>query len=52
MPARDIPRYVDLYLAGKLPVDKLMGRRLKLEQINEGFDALDAGLSMRDVVVF
>ena len=52
VPARDIPRYVDLYLAGKLPVNKLMGRRLTLEQINEGFDALDAGLSMRDVVVF
>jgi alcohol dehydrogenase len=52
VPARDIPRYIDLYLAGKLPVDKLMGRRLRLDQINEGFDALHAGLAMRDMVVF
>jgi alcohol dehydrogenase len=52
VPARDIPRYIDLYLAGKLPVDKLMGRRLTLDQINDGFDALHTGVAMRDVVVF
>lgn len=52
VPARDIPRYIDLYLAGKLPVNKLMGRRLALDDINEGFDALHDGLSMRDLVVF
>jgi alcohol dehydrogenase len=52
VPARDIPRYIDLYLAGKLPVNKLMGRRLTLEQINDGFDALHTGVAMRDMVVF
>ena len=52
VPARDIPRYVGLYLAGKLPVNKLMGERLKLDDINRGFDRLDAGESMRDLVVF
>ena len=52
VPARDVPRYVDLYLAGKLPVNKLMGQRLKLDQINEGFDRLHTGESMRDLIVF
>jgi alcohol dehydrogenase len=52
IPERDVPRYVDLYLAGKLPVDRLMGQRLKLEQINEGFDRLNTGEAMRDVIVF
>ncbi len=52
VPMRDIPRYIGLYQAGKLPIDKLMGERLKLEDINRGFDRLDAGESLRDVIVF
>ena len=52
VPARDVPRYIGLYMAGKLPVDKLMGERMKLDEINAAFDRLDAGESMRDLVVF
>jgi len=52
IPERDVARYVDLYLAGKLPVNKLMGKRLTLDQINEGFDRLDSGEAMRDLIVF
>lgn len=52
VPSRDVPRYIHLYLAGKLPIDKLMGERMKLDDINRGFDRLDAGESMRDLVVF
>ncbi len=52
VPSRDVPRYIGLYLAGKLPVDKLMGERMKLDEINAAFDRLDAGESMRDLVVF
>ena len=52
VPARDIPRYVGLYLAGKLPVDKLMGERMQLTDINRGFDKLEAGESLRDLIVF
>lgn len=52
VPGRDVPRYIDLYLAGRLPVDKLLGERLTLADINRGFDRLDAGESMRDLVVF
>jgi alcohol dehydrogenase len=52
VPSRDLPRYIDLYLGGKLPVNKLMSGRLKLEQINEGFDLLHEGKAVRQVVTF
>jgi alcohol dehydrogenase len=51
VPVRDIPRYIDLYRRGKLPVNRLMGERLALDDINLGFDRLAAGQAMRDVVV-
>ena len=52
VPVRDVPRYIGMYLNGSLPIDKLMGRRYSLDQINEGFDRLASGESLRDVVVF
>ena len=52
VPARDIPRYIDLYQRGKLPVNKLMGERYTLDDINRGLDRLATGAAMRDVVVF
>lgn len=52
VPARDIPRYIELYRKGKLPVARLMGERLPLERINEGFDRMAEGKAMRDVIVF
>ncbi len=52
VPMRDIPAYLELYKDGKLPVDKLITHRLKLEDINEGFERLAAGESIRQVIVF
>ena len=52
VPVRDIPRYIDLYQRGKLPVNRLMGEQLALSEINAGFDRLATGRSLRDVVVF
>ena len=52
VPLRDIPRYMALYKAGKLPIDKLMGRRIALDDINEGFDRLSSGETLRAVIVF
>lgn len=51
VPARDIPRYIQLYQRGKLPVDRLMGEQLALHDINRGFDRMASGLAMRDVIV-
>jgi alcohol dehydrogenase len=52
VPARDIPRYIDMYRRGQLPVDRLMGERLVLDDINRGLDRLATGQAMRDVVLF
>jgi alcohol dehydrogenase len=52
VPSRDLPRYIELYREGKLPVNRLMTGRLKLEQINEGFDLLHEGKAVRQVVTF
>ncbi|MDD3935298.1 zinc-dependent alcohol dehydrogenase family protein [Rhodoferax sp.] len=51
VPARDIPRYIEMYQRGKLPVDRLMGEHLALEDINRGFDRMASGVAMRDVVM-
>ncbi|HEU0230096.1 MAG TPA: zinc-dependent alcohol dehydrogenase family protein [Burkholderiaceae bacterium] len=52
VPASDITRYVDLYKAGRLPVDRLLGKAFTLDQINEGFDHLASGSGLRDSIVF
>jgi len=52
VPSRDIPRYMDLYMQGRLPVDKLLTGRLALDDINRGFDLLHEGKAIRQVVVF
>jgi alcohol dehydrogenase len=51
VPSRDLPRYIELYRRGKLPVDRLMSGHLKLEEINLGFDRLHDGKAVRQVVV-
>ena len=51
VPSRDIPRYIDLYLQGKLPVNKLLSGTGPLDQINEAFDRLDRGEVIRHVIV-
>jgi alcohol dehydrogenase len=50
VPSRDIPRYIDWYRAGKLPVNRLLSERIRLEEINGAFDRLAAGASIRQVV--
>ncbi len=52
VPVRDIPRYIALYRAGRLPVDRLMSGTLTLEEINTGFDRLHRGEAVRQVIVF
>ncbi len=51
VPQRDIPRFISLYQQGLLPVDRLMSERITLDQINEGFDRLADGGSVRQIVV-
>ena len=48
----DMPRYVDLYLQGRLKLDELVSARITLDQINDGFAAMKAGNIARSVIVF
>lgn len=50
VPTRDIPRYIQLYRRGLLPVDRLMSGTLALDDINEGFDRLHDGQAIRQVI--
>jgi alcohol dehydrogenase len=52
IPARDIPRFIAMYRDGILPVDRLLSHRLRPDELNEGFDRLDRGEAVRQVVLF
>ncbi|RZU62283.1 alcohol dehydrogenase catalytic domain-containing protein [Zhihengliuella halotolerans] len=52
VPRRDFPLLASLYLAGKLPVDRLITHRVGLDGVNGAFDAMRAGARGRTVVVF
>lgn len=48
----DVPRIVDWYMEGKISIDPLITHTLKLEEINEGFKLMEAGQSIRSVVIY
>jgi S-(hydroxymethyl)glutathione dehydrogenase / alcohol dehydrogenase len=50
--AIDFPRHADAYLAGRLPIDRLIDRRLALTDLEAAFDRLRAGEAARQVIVF
>ena len=52
VPSRDIPRYIRLYERGRLPVDQLLTSTGTLDGINEGFDLLAEGRTVRHVIRF
>jgi len=51
-PRVDIPRFIDLYMAGRLKLDELISRTYPLEGINEAFAAMKAGEVARSIVAF
>ena len=50
--AIDIPRYIDLYMDGRLKLDRMISRRRPLSEINEAFDDMQTGELARTVIVF
>ncbi len=48
----DMPRYIDLYLDGRLKLDELVSRRISLDEVNDGFEAMKAGEVARSVIMF
>lgn len=52
VPRRDIPRYIAMYQAGLLPVNKLHTHTLPLDEINAGFDRLARAQAVRQIIEF
>jgi S-(hydroxymethyl)glutathione dehydrogenase/alcohol dehydrogenase len=48
----DVPKIVDWYMEGKIDIDSLITHRLPLERINEAFELMHAGKSIRSVVAY
>jgi S-(hydroxymethyl)glutathione dehydrogenase/alcohol dehydrogenase len=48
----DVPKIVDWYLAGRIEIDPMITHRLKLDEINRGFDLMHEGRSIRAVVEY
>jgi S-(hydroxymethyl)glutathione dehydrogenase / alcohol dehydrogenase len=51
-PARDFPEMVRLHQAGKLELTGLVSRRIALEDVDDAFGAMQAGVVARSVIVF
>lgn len=48
----DIPRYLELYLQGRLNLNDLVSRRLRLDEVNDAFEAMRDGEVARSLLVF
>jgi Zn-dependent alcohol dehydrogenase len=49
---RDMPKLIDLYMRGRLKIDELVSRRIKLDDVNEAFAAMEKGEVARSVIVY
>jgi alcohol dehydrogenase len=52
VPRRDVPKLIALHRAGSLPVDQLVSGTIKLEELNQAFDRLHEGATVRQVLTF
>jgi len=46
----DVPRFVDMYMQGKIPLDKMISHTFKLAQVNDAYSALDKSEAVKTVV--
>jgi len=51
VPVRDITRFIQHYREGRLPVDRLISRTVGFDELNAGFDRLDDGQAIRQILV-
>jgi alcohol dehydrogenase len=52
VPGRDIPRFVELWRSGRLPVESLVSSTITLDDINEAMDHLADGAAIRQLITF
>ena len=50
VPARDIPQYADAFMNGRLPIDRLLTGEIRFQDLNRGFDELDDGIGVRQIL--
>ena len=48
----DVPRIVDMYMEGRIRIDEMITHKMPLEKINDAFDLMHRGESIRSVVVY
>ena len=52
LPSRDFPMLVDLYLDGRLPLDKFVTETIALDEVEQAFGKMGSGEVLRSVVLF
>ncbi|MET1133795.1 MAG: alcohol dehydrogenase catalytic domain-containing protein [Aeromicrobium sp.] len=52
VPSRDIPVFVEMWRAGRLPVERLITSTISLDDVNQGMDDLADGRALRQVIDF
>ena len=50
-PQRDVPRFIEWFYEGRLPVDRLISGHVALEELNEAFDMLADGVAIRQIMI-
>ncbi len=48
----DMPRFIQMYLDGRLRLDEMVSQTITLDQINRGFDDMKSGGVARSVIAF
>jgi alcohol dehydrogenase len=51
IPSRDVPRFVSMFQAGRLPVDRLLSEHITLDTLNPALDRLHRGEAIRQIVM-
>ena len=51
LPERDFPTLVDLYQQGRLPLERFVSERIKLDEVEDAFHTMHKGAVLRSVVV-
>ena len=52
LPSRDFPMFIDLYLQGRLPLEKFVSETISIGEVEEAFHKMERGEVLRSVVVF
>jgi S-(hydroxymethyl)mycothiol dehydrogenase len=52
LPTRDFPLLADLYLKGELKLDEMITRKIALEEVQDAFEAMERGETLRSVISF